>query len=62
MALPENPVVTYNQLSSPEMIHIEAVNAIVRRVPISNNTWVIIDWSRGGARTWFVDDEGNNID
>jgi hypothetical protein len=62
-ALPENPLVTFRSLSTPDIIHIETVTAVVGRMPIEvnmdgrRNTWAIIDRSRSGARTQFVDDE-----
>jgi hypothetical protein len=61
-ALPETPLVTYNRLSSPDMVHIDTVNAVVGRIQTVNRTWAIIDRSRSGARTQFVDEEGNEFD
>ncbi|KAG9083543.1 hypothetical protein FRC06_004487 [Ceratobasidium sp. 370] len=57
--LPENPTVTYCSLSTPDIFHIDTVNAVVRPIPV-NNTWGIIDRSRSGARTQFVEDNGDD--
>lgn len=57
--LPTSPVVTYNQLSSPDIIHIETVNAVIGRVQLDHNKWAIIDWSRNSARTQFIGEEGD---
>ncbi|KAG8689561.1 hypothetical protein FRC11_001934 [Ceratobasidium sp. 423] len=60
--LRENPLVTYRQMESAEMIHIESINAIVGRADLGNRNWVIIDRSRNGSHTQFVDEDGNNFD
>ncbi|QRW11103.1 Transposase family tnp2 [Ceratobasidium sp. AG-Ba] len=58
-ALPENPRVTYEQLDSPEVIHLGAIQYAVGRIKTNDRrTWAIIDRSRG-ARTVFNDEEGN---
>ncbi|KAF8601428.1 hypothetical protein BDV93DRAFT_558507 [Ceratobasidium sp. AG-I] len=58
-ARPENPIVTYNQLNSADIIHLGAVHAAVGRIRVGGrNTWAIIDCSRG-ARTQFNNDEGD---
>ncbi|KAG9095747.1 hypothetical protein FS749_009884 [Ceratobasidium sp. UAMH 11750] len=54
-----NPVVTYTQLASTVLIHVDTVVAVVGRVRIGN-AWAIVDRSRGNARTRFVDEEGND--
>ncbi|KAG8712385.1 hypothetical protein FRC09_019938 [Ceratobasidium sp. 395] len=57
-AKPENPIVTYNQLETPELIHLGAVDAAVGRIRVGGRaTWGIIDRTRG-ARTQFNDDAG----
>ncbi|KAG9094667.1 hypothetical protein FS749_012062 [Ceratobasidium sp. UAMH 11750] len=57
--LPENPIVTYNQLDTPEVINLGAVHAAVGRVKVGGrNTWAIVDRSRG-ARTVFNGEDGN---
>ncbi|KAG8731422.1 hypothetical protein FRC10_001761, partial [Ceratobasidium sp. 414] len=61
-ALPENPSVTYRSLSTPDIFHIDTVNAVVRRIALNHNTWGIINRSRSGARTQFVDDDDDNDD
>ncbi|KAG8728070.1 hypothetical protein FRC10_005363, partial [Ceratobasidium sp. 414] len=62
---PENPIVTYNRLDSPEIIHLGTVHAVVGRIKVGGrNTWAIIDRSRV-ARTQFNNDEGDadpNVD
>ncbi|KAG8755747.1 hypothetical protein FRC12_010789 [Ceratobasidium sp. 428] len=56
---PENPVVEYNQLSSPEIINLGTVDAAIGRIKVGGrNTWAIVDRSRG-ARTVFNDEDGN---
>jgi hypothetical protein len=59
---PNHPIVTYNRLSSPDIIHLETVNAVIGRVAVSDWVWAIVDRSRNGVRTQFVDDEGNDFD
>jgi hypothetical protein len=61
-ALPTSPVVLYSRMSSPDIIHIETVNAVIGRMKFNHNTWAIIDRSRSGARTQFVDEEGDDFD
>ncbi|KAG9091074.1 hypothetical protein FS749_000100 [Ceratobasidium sp. UAMH 11750] len=57
--LPENPIVTYNRLDTPEIIHLGAVQAAVGRVKVGGRrTWAIVDQSQG-ARTVFNDEDGN---
>jgi hypothetical protein len=58
-ALPENPFVTYTQLSTPDIVHADTIVAVVGRVR-TGNAWAIVDRSRHSARTRFVDDEGND--
>jgi hypothetical protein len=59
---PDHPIVTYNRLSTPDVIHLETVNAVIGRIAVSDRMWAIVDRSRNGARTQFVDGEGNNFD
>ncbi|QRW01118.1 Transposase family Tnp2 protein [Ceratobasidium sp. AG-Ba] len=56
-ALPENPLVTYRTLSTPDIFHLKTIEAVVGRIKISRNQWAIIDCSRNGARTQFVNDD-----
>ncbi|KAG9088790.1 hypothetical protein FRC06_001851 [Ceratobasidium sp. 370] len=57
--LPENPIVPYNRLDTPEVINLGAVQAAVGRIKIGGrNTWAIVDRS-WGARTVFNDEDGN---
>ena len=57
----KNPLVTYRWMKSPEIIHIESINAVVGRIDIGNHTWAIINHSRNGARTQFVDENGDEF-
>ncbi|CAE7227515.1 unnamed protein product, partial [Rhizoctonia solani] len=59
--LRENPLVTYTRMRTPEIIHIESINAVIGRAHIGN-CWSIIDRSRNGARTQFVDENGDLFD
>ncbi|KAB5587614.1 hypothetical protein CTheo_8947 [Ceratobasidium theobromae] len=61
-ALPKNPLVTYRRIGTPDIIHIESINAVIGRISLDNNTWAIIDRSRNGARTQFVQDDGEDFD
>jgi PBP1b-binding outer membrane lipoprotein LpoB len=61
-ALPGSPVVRYNRLSTPNIHHIETVNAVVGRVELNHTTWAIVDRSRNGARTHFVDEDDEELD
>jgi hypothetical protein len=55
---PENPIVTYNRLDSPEIIHLGTVHAVVGRIKVGGrNIWAIVDRSRG-ARTQFNNENG----
>ncbi|GAB1527100.1 hypothetical protein RhiTH_010275 [Rhizoctonia solani] len=51
---PETPVVKYRRMLTPHMVHIHTIEAVVGRVP-QGDSWAIIDRSRNGARTVFVD-------
>jgi hypothetical protein len=53
------PLVKYNRVFRPTIIHLQTIDAVVGRVLLGNNEWAIIDCSRDGARTQFVDDAGN---
>ncbi|KAG9083097.1 hypothetical protein FRC06_004700, partial [Ceratobasidium sp. 370] len=56
---PDTPIVTYNQLDSPEVINLGTVHAAVGRIKVGGrNTWVIIDRSKG-VWTQFNNKEGN---
>ncbi|KAF8691635.1 Transposase family tnp2, partial [Rhizoctonia solani] len=57
-----SPLVTYCRMSTPEIIHIESINAAVGRVNLGNNTWAIVDRSRNGARTQFVEENSADFD
>ncbi|QRV93624.1 Transposase family Tnp2 protein [Ceratobasidium sp. AG-Ba] len=56
-ALPENPQVTYRKLTNPSIFHLSTIDAVVWRIKISRRDWAIIDCSRNGARTQFVNDD-----
>ncbi|QRV81018.1 Transposase family tnp2 [Ceratobasidium sp. AG-Ba] len=58
-SLPQNPIVTYNQMKSPDIINLGTVHAAVGRtkVPGGQRTYAIVDRSRG-ARTQFLDNQG----
>jgi hypothetical protein len=62
-ALRENPVVTFDSAqmvrTSPDIIHINTIVAVVGRIHMGGNKWAIVDRSRSGACTQFVDEEGN---
>ncbi|KAH7337926.1 hypothetical protein B0J17DRAFT_405313 [Rhizoctonia solani] len=45
--------------SSPDIIDVNTISAVVGRVHCENNQWAIVDRSSSGARTQFVDDDGN---
>ncbi|CAE6431615.1 unnamed protein product, partial [Rhizoctonia solani] len=59
---PLNRVVKYSQLNTPDIIHIDTINAVVGRMKVDNRNWAIIDRSASGARTQFVDEAGNEFD
>ncbi|KAG8735380.1 hypothetical protein FRC10_010677 [Ceratobasidium sp. 414] len=61
-ALPENPLVMYCKLTSPYIIHIDTIEAVIGRIKVDHNTWAIIDWSWSGARTQFVDEDEEDLD
>ncbi|KDN33419.1 hypothetical protein RSAG8_13489, partial [Rhizoctonia solani AG-8 WAC10335] len=56
---PRVRLVTYTEISSPDIIHANAISAAIGRVNCGGNVWAIVDRSSSGARTQFVDDEGN---
>jgi hypothetical protein len=58
-ALRENPVVSYTQLSSPDIVHANTIVAVVGRVKLGS-AWAIVDRSRHSARPRFLDEEGND--
>jgi hypothetical protein len=45
--------------TSPDIIHIDTIVAVVGRIHMGGNNWAVVDRSRGGARTQFVDEDGN---
>ncbi|KAG8737517.1 hypothetical protein FRC10_008097, partial [Ceratobasidium sp. 414] len=59
-SLPQNPVVKYRRLSTPDIYHINTIDATVGRIKVNNTEWAIIDRSRNGARTQFVDEDGDD--
>ncbi|CAE6479037.1 unnamed protein product [Rhizoctonia solani] len=50
---------THSRRIAPDIIPVYAISAVVGRMRTANNVWAIIDRSSSGARTQFVDDEGN---
>ncbi|KAF8598329.1 hypothetical protein BDV93DRAFT_561482 [Ceratobasidium sp. AG-I] len=57
-ARPENPIVTYNNLKSAEIINLGMVQAAVGRIRVGGRgTWAIVDRTNG-ARTQFNNDAG----
>ncbi|KAG8749984.1 hypothetical protein FRC11_010871, partial [Ceratobasidium sp. 423] len=62
VARPENPLVTYRQTSRPYIIHLDTITYVIGRVQITYKTWAIIDRSTSGARTQFVDANGEPED
>ncbi|KAG8707529.1 hypothetical protein FRC08_000442 [Ceratobasidium sp. 394] len=61
-SLPRNPIVKYNRLSTPDIHHINTIDAAVGRIKVNNTEWAIIDRSRNGARTQFVNEDGDDDD
>ncbi|KAG8729871.1 hypothetical protein FRC12_020657 [Ceratobasidium sp. 428] len=61
-ALAENPMVSYRSLSTPDMFHLKTIDAVVGRIKVPGNQWAIIDCSRNGARTQFVNDDDDDDD
>ncbi|KAG9092714.1 hypothetical protein FS749_015494 [Ceratobasidium sp. UAMH 11750] len=61
-SLPENPIVKYSQLSTPDIHNIMTIDAVVGRIKINRNEWAIIDRSRNGMRAEFVDEDGEVLD
>ncbi|KAF8749010.1 hypothetical protein RHS01_10413 [Rhizoctonia solani] len=53
------PLVKYNRVLTPVIVHLETINAVIGRVSLGSNAWAIVDRSRDGARTQFLDDDGN---
>jgi hypothetical protein len=60
-ALPENPLVRYTRTLGPHMVHMQTINSVIGRIQLDNG-WAIIDWSRSGACTQFIDNVGNDFD
>ncbi|QRW02701.1 Transposase family tnp2 [Ceratobasidium sp. AG-Ba] len=58
-ALAENPSVTYTEITTPDIIHINTITHVVGRVQTDARTWAIIDRSWNGMRTQFVDGNGD---
>ncbi|KAG8697754.1 hypothetical protein FRC11_014863 [Ceratobasidium sp. 423] len=61
-ARPENPLVTYRRTSRPYIIHLDTITYVIGRVEIAHKTWAIIDRSTSGARTQFLDANGEPED
>ncbi|KAG9127773.1 hypothetical protein FRC07_009527 [Ceratobasidium sp. 392] len=61
-ANPRTPVVTYTKLDTPDIIHLNLIDLVVGRIRVDDKTWAIVDRTRNGARTQFVDDDGNKWD
>ena len=59
-ALAENPLVTYRALTTPDIFHLKTIDAVVGRIKVPGNRWAIIDCSRNGARTQFVNDDDDD--
>ncbi|CAE6497313.1 unnamed protein product [Rhizoctonia solani] len=53
------PLVTYNQELDPSIIHLKTIVAVIGRVHLGGKEWAIVDRSRDGARTQFLDGDGN---
>ncbi|QRW26662.1 Transposase family Tnp2 protein [Rhizoctonia solani] len=53
------PLVTYNQELDPSIIHLKTIVAVIGRVHLGGKEWAIVDRSRDGARTQFLDVDGN---
>jgi hypothetical protein len=56
---PRVRLVKYTRLSSPDIIPVNTISAVIGRVRYDSHHWAIVDRSSSGARTQFVDDEGN---
>ncbi|CEL55918.1 hypothetical protein RSOLAG1IB_01930 [Rhizoctonia solani AG-1 IB] len=56
---PRVRLVKYTQLSTPDIIPVNVISAVIGRVKLNEQEWAIVDRSSSGARTQFVDDEGN---
>ncbi|CAE6475319.1 unnamed protein product [Rhizoctonia solani] len=52
---PETPVVSYEDMLTPHMVHLNTIEAVIGRVR-RGNRWAIVDRNRSGIRTHFVDD------
>ncbi|KAG8740309.1 hypothetical protein FRC11_000297 [Ceratobasidium sp. 423] len=52
---------THSRRIAPDIIPVYAISAVVGRMRLPNNTWAIIDRSSSGARTQFIDEEGNEV-
>ncbi|KAG8703712.1 hypothetical protein FRC09_003998 [Ceratobasidium sp. 395] len=61
-ALAENPLVKYRTLSTPDIFHLKTIDAVVGRIRVRENEWAIIDCSRNGARTQFVNNDDDEDD
>ena len=59
-ALAENPLVTYRALTTPDIFHLKTIDAVVGRIKVPGNRWAIIDCSRNGACTQFVNDDDDD--
>ncbi|KAG8709425.1 hypothetical protein FRC11_005568 [Ceratobasidium sp. 423] len=61
-ALLENPLVVYKRTSNLYIIHLDAITYVVGRVKLAHSTWAIVDRSSSGARTQFVNANGEPED
>ncbi|QRW13660.1 Transposase family Tnp2 protein [Ceratobasidium sp. AG-Ba] len=59
-ALPENPLVTYRRLKTPDIFDIRLIDAVIGRIKLPRNEWAIIDCSRNGARTQFTNNDDDD--
>ncbi|CAE7090773.1 unnamed protein product [Rhizoctonia solani] len=53
------PLVTYKRVFAPILVHIDTIYAVVGRVSLGRNEWAMLDRSRDGVRTQFLDEAGN---
>ncbi|KDN34875.1 hypothetical protein RSAG8_12062, partial [Rhizoctonia solani AG-8 WAC10335] len=53
---PETPVVTYKDMLTPHMVHLDTIEAVIGRIQCGGR-WAIVDRNRSGIRTQFTDDD-----
>ncbi|KAB5591318.1 hypothetical protein CTheo_5234 [Ceratobasidium theobromae] len=58
---PQTPVVSYNRMLPSHIVHIQTIESVVGRIK-QDSGWAIVDRSRSGARTEFVDENGDDFD